>query len=502
MGMRINTNILALKAQRNLLRSNKALSRAMERLASGSRINSAGDDAAGLAVSEGLRSQVRGLQQAIRNANDGVGFLNTAEGALGEQTSIAQRIRELAIQAANGAISDADRVNLNREAQQLIEEFDRIATSTEFNGVFLLDGTFQTTDLQVGTRKGQKVSFSIGDARSSSLGSLATLSGVRHNLSGTTANLLLNGTSIAEATATNDTVSSGGNSYSAIAVAKTINDKSGTTGVYADIQTTVVQLSNLTFSNYQGNLNTDKFQINDVLIAKSGIGSVNAFVLAVNEYSNQTGVKARLQSGSTDDVELYADDGRNIELTWTTQTLTNGTALFNAFTNASNVDANGLSMGVVFTTGVISVATNIIRTGAVKLRSSSAITIAGANVSVCLGFSTTAISVSSATALNSVVINSQDTATDALSVVDSVIRQLTDIRASLGGVQNRLEANVSNLSVSTENLAAAQSQIRDSDIAVETAEMTKSQILQQAGIAILSQANVSAQAALRLLQNQ
>ena len=271
MGFRINTNVIALKAQRNLGYSTKALSKAMERLASGSRINNAGDDAAGLAVSEGLRSQVRGLQQAIRNANDGIGFLATAEGALSESTQIAQRVRELAIQAANGSISDNDRSNLNSEVQKLIEEFDRIATTTEFNGVFLLDGTFSTTDLQVGIRKGQTIQFNIGNARASALGSLATLSGTRGLISAALSGLIVNGTTITNSAATDDTISSSGNAYSAIAIAKNINAASGTTKVYADVQSTVVQLNNLNFTNYQGDLSVDKFAINGISIAGTGM---------------------------------------------------------------------------------------------------------------------------------------------------------------------------------------------------------------------------------------
>lgn len=498
MGLRINTNVISIKAQRNLGSSLKALNRAMERLSSGSRINNAGDDAAGLAVSKSLRSQVRGLQQAIRNANDGVGFLSTAEGALAESTNIAQRIRELAIQAANGAISDNDRTNLNSEVATLIEEFDRIATTTEFNGVFLLDGTFSTTSLQVGIRKGQTIAFSIGDARSTVLGGLAALSGVRNQITSTTANLVINGTAVAQATAAADTISSTGNSYSAVAVAKMINAKAGTTKVYADVNTTLLQVNNLIFSSYAGDLNTDKFAINGTAILGTGVTSVNAFINAVNNYSATTGVKARLQTSSTDDIELYADDGRNIQLQWTTAAATSG--LYGVFTDASNYTA-GFSTGVVFSTSTgYSAAANLVRTGSIKLRSASAVTIAGSGVSAALGFSSTSIATDNTNAVSSITVSTQANATDALAVIDAALTQLVNIRAGLGAVQNRLETSASRLGITTENLSAAQSQIRDADIASETAELTKAQILQQAGIAILAQANVSAQAALSLLQ--
>jgi flagellin len=501
MGFRINTNVIALKAQRNLSHNTKALSRAMERLASGSRINNAGDDAAGLAVSEGLRSQVRGLQQAIRNANDGIGFLATAEGALAESTNIAQRIRELAIEAANGTISDNDRSNLNSETQQLISEFDRIATSTEFNGVFLLDGSFSTTDLQVGTRKGQTIQFTIGNARSSALGSLATMSGTRGNITTALTGLIVNGTSINGSQASDDTISATGNSYSAIAIAKNINLASGTTQVYADVQQTLVLGNNLTFSSYQGDLSYDGFKINGISVTGTGINNVTSFIIAVNNYANQTGVKARLQSNATSSVEFYADDGRNIQIQWSASGASTG--MYGSWndTASSNVSAGGLSVGLIFTATLLSSATiNITRTGAIKLRSSSAITLTGSGNSAALGFSSTSMSVSTSTALNSVSITTKTGAQDALAIVDSVLTQLTNLRAGLGATQNRLDISGSRLGIITENLSAANSQIRDADLAVETAEFTKNQILQQAGVAILGQANVTAQAALQLLK--
>lgn len=498
MGLRINTNVIALRAQRNLGSSMKALNRAMERLSSGSRINVAGDDAAGLAVSEGLRSQVRGLQQAIRNANDGIGFLTTAEGALAESTNIAQRIRELAIQAANGAISDNDRNNLDQEVQSLIEEFDRIATTTEFNGVFLLDGTFATTSLQVGIRKGQSIAFNIGNARSTVLGGLATMSGVRNQMTASTANLVINGSAIALARASDDTISSSGNSYSSVAIAKVINEKSGETKVFADVNTTLLQINNMTFSSYAGDLNTDRFAINGTAILGTGVSSVNQFINSVNNYSNTTGVKARLQSGSTDDIELYAEDGRNIQLQWTTAAATTG--LYGVFTDAANYTA-GFSTGTIFSTSTgYSAASNLVRTGSIKLRSASAITIQGSGVSAALGFSSTSIAVDNTNAIDSISVASQASASDSLALIDAALTQLVNLRADLGAVQNRLETGASRLTITSENLSAAQSQIRDADIAAETAELTRAQILQQAGIAILAQANVASQAALSLLQ--
>lgn len=512
MGLRINTNIISLKAQRSLSTNASALQRAMERLASGSRINKAGDDAAGLAVSEGLRSQVRGLTQAVRNANDGVGFLQTAEGALQESTNIAQRIRELAIQSANGSISASDRANLNNEAQSLIEEFDRIATSTEFNGVFLLDGSFTTQDLQVGTRKGQKISFNIGNARASQMGAQAVVSGIQHSLSAVSNAITLNGIAISQALDADDTVSYAGNSYSAIAVAKRINDQQGSSGVYADVQANIVRLGGVSFTAFRagstaGTLASGEFMINGVSVT-GNIQSNQAFVTAVNSVSNQTGVKAYFKTGSTDTITLQAADGRNISL-FVNSSITNATA---GFQNAGFITGNQVAASTSFVGADISVnvsygtsisnGLNVVLTGAVKLRSSNAITIAGTGVSTALGFSAQTTAIDTSIALSSVDVSTQEGASNALAIVDVVIRQLSNTRAAIGAVQNRLDYSVNNLSVTSENLNAAQSQIRDADIALETAELTKNQILQQAGIAVLGQANTSAQAALQLLRFQ
>jgi len=267
MGLRVNTNVIAIKAQRYLLENGKLLNQALERLASGSRINSAGDDAAGLAISEGLRSQVKGLRRAILNANDALGFLSTAEGAMGEQTGIVQRLRELSIQAANGTLSNTDRGFLNNEAQALLEEFQRIASSSEFNGVFLLDGSFTTTTLQVGTQKGQTIAFNIGDARSTSIGALASLSGAQGNINGFGGSFTINGIAISQATTTDDTVSTINNSYSALAIAKKINLKQGQTNVKASVLESVVTIYDLSFGAFDGILSGSDLQINGLDIA-------------------------------------------------------------------------------------------------------------------------------------------------------------------------------------------------------------------------------------------
>ncbi len=497
MGLRINTNVVSLKAQRNLQRSTNALNRALERLSSGSRINRAGDDAAGLAVAEGLKAQIRGNLQAIRNTNDATGFLNTAEGAMGELTNITQRLRELAIQAANGTLSSVDRGYLDAEADALVEEFDRIAQATEFNGVKLLDGTFSSTELQVGINEGDTIAFTLGNARANNLGAVAAKSGGQHFITADVSNLTINSTGISVA-ASYDTVSTVGNSYSAIAIARGVNEKEGTTGVRAIVQDNRMRIYDLSFGSFGGTIDSGELKLNGVVITGAA-ANVNQFIDLLNTNSNSTGVKARLVSGSTDDIELYATDGRNIEFyvsgdfasTGMTQVLGAGTNFAASFTLLFSAASGGLALT---TTGY-----ERIITGAIKLSSASAITIS-ASASAALGFSGTSVAVDTSTALNSINIGTQPGAASALAIVDQALRSLATLRSGIGAVQNRLEYTANNLQAATENLSAAHSQVRDADIALETAELTRSQILQQAGVAVLGQANTSAQVALRLLQ--
>jgi len=518
MGIRINTNIISLKAQRNLGITTKALGQALERLSSGQRINRAGDDAAGLAISEGLQSQVRGLRVAVRSANDAVGFLNTAEGALSEITNITQRLRELAIQAANGTLSVTDRGYLEDEKDGLIAEFDRIAEQTQFNGVSLLDGSFQTTSLQVGVNKGETISFTIGDARASSLGALATISGYQGLITQSALSTVsINGIAMSAATSADDTNSFVGNAYSAIALARKINEKRSQTGVKAEVQETIIKFTDTRFSNtfFGGTIDTG-FKINNVTISGTGINSAQRFIDAVNDFSNATGVKARFQSGGSgeNDIELYAEDGRNIQMALSAQTsnlfvsdtisTTFVGAMFGGFSAniTDNLSDTGLfdnanMLSNIFTTGLFSA---IIRTGAIKLVSSTDIVVTGTALTGIVGFQQGNYSIDTLTAVNTIDLTTADNAADGLAIVDAALSQIAGLRASLGAVQNRLDSTASNIGVTLENISAARSQIRDADIAAETAELTRAQILQQAGIAVLGQANTTAQAALSLLK--
>jgi flagellin len=501
MGLRINTNILSLNAQRNLASTSKALGRSLERLSSGTRINRAGDDAAGLAISEGLRSQVRGLRQAVRNANDSLGFLNTAEGALAEITNITQRLRELAIQAANGAIGNRERGFLNDESEALLEEFNRIATQTEFNGTKLLDGSFVETDLQVGVNKGETISFTVGDARTSSLGALAIASGAQNQLRAFTSLTLGASQTGISVPPDLDKVSFQGNGYSALAVAGAINQASGTTGVRADALETVLQVNNINTGVAANSISAGEFTINNVSIVGSS-ASMDDFLATINSFASSTGVRARLVAGSSVDIQLYASDGRNINIG-----VAAGTAsvnqVWNLFAGSDN-DQGGVNANRLFTAAGLAsvglVAADSTYTGAIQLSSAKTIIIGGTGASNAVGFSDSVVTVDNTNAIFSISISEQKAAQDALATVDATLSQLNELRSKLGAVQNRLESTIRNLSIGLENISAAESQIKDADIAAETAELTRAQILQQAGIAVLGQANTASQVALQLLQ--
>jgi flagellin len=369
----INTNLMSLNAQRNLNASQGAMAVAVQRLSSGLRINSARDDAAGLAISERFATQIRALNQAARNANDAISLSQTAEGALGEITNNLQRIRELAVQASNASNSASDREALQKEVAQLQAEIQRVATQTEFNGTKLLDGSFLGQNFQVGANAGQLINVgAIANAQTNNLGDgkFAEVSGGAIG-TGTISGLTINGVTIEDVnlTAVDNT--------NAQKLADAINKKMDQTGVYA---------------------------------VASGTGVV---------------LKA-----------LFADKDTVIGGTVTGSGLTSGT------TNATGNDTQ----------------------------------VEDLDISTFLG------------------------AQRAISIVDKALNTVNSARADLGAIQNRFSSVVSNLSTAAENMSASRSRIMDADYAAETAAMTRAQILQQAGVAMLAQANAMPQNVLALLR--
>jgi flagellin len=332
--MVINTNVSSLNAQRNITKSQGTLSQSMERLSSGLRINSAKDDAAGSAIVSRLTSQVRGLDQAVRNANDGISLVQTAEGALSESSNILQRMRELSVQSANGTYTSGNRTTLNAETQQLVKELDRISSSTNFNGLNLLDGTSSDVKLQIGAEANQTISVSIGtmDAKSLGVADSAGVGSVGREGTGTsladaadsvtnvnaikslgTGDLNINGIAIDGATAASDTASSAGKAASAISTAAAINAKSAQTGVTAVVGETRVGGTAMTAVATTGTINLNGVSIS-INTTDDEATTRSAVVDAINLKSEQTGVTAVDTGTDNGGVTLVAADGRNISI--------------------------------------------------------------------------------------------------------------------------------------------------------------------------------------------
>jgi len=480
MALTINTNVASLNAQRNLGKSQGALNKSMQRLSSGLRINSAKDDAAGLAISDRMTSQIRGLNQAARNANDGISLAQTAEGALQESTNLLQRMRELAVQSANDTNTSADRASLQAEISQNISELDRIANNTTFNNKQLLDGSMTSAVFHVGANANQTISMSIGDARADALGANAEVSSTGTTAPGTASGALTDVTGVLTInnqviTTSSDNLSTTDADNSAMSVAAGVNAFSATTGVTATANATSVNLGAV--SADADGIAASEFSINGVDITLAAVQSADAddaLVDAINAVSNQTGVSAEMNSSN--EMVLTAADGRNIQL----EADGNGDALF------ASLDLTAAQDEVIV--GSVSLSSNdavVINTG----------TASGSGMTFTAG--TTAVTTTNS--MTNVDISTQSGANDAISNIDRAIAQIDTSRGDLGAVQNRFESTIANLQNVSENLSAARSRILDADIAQETSAMTKNNILQQAGVSILAQANQMPQLALSLL---
>ena len=427
MGLSVNNNIAAMNSYRNLSVTDSQMSKSLEKLSSGFRINRAADDAAGLAISEGLRSQIGGLKVAVRNTQDGISVVQTAEGALTETHSILQRMRDLSVQASNEGSLNADaKANVQSEIGQLKSELDRIASTTTFNGKKLLDGNYSTT-FQVGANSGETISVAIGTAMGSTgLG----VAGVDVTAQGTYGN-------------------------GATGVASKVSTANATTGAAAT----------LTFSNASSG--TSDFYA-------SGAGTdVSAAYKALDGSISFGGKTFDLKSVDWD----TADTDKN-GITNTTESLAAlNTAANKALGTTGNVfaAASGAADSLTFTAAT-----------------TAATTFANANGSA---LSSSAGDVAKATP----TFTAATGATGAIDQIDKAIKSVSTTRADLGAIQNRFEHTINNLNVAVENLSASESRIRDTDMAQEMTNFTRTQILTQAGTAMLAQANQAPQGILKLL---
>lgn len=479
MGLRINTNVAALSARRHLGTSTSALRRNIARLSSGNRINGARDDAAGLSIVSRFTARIRGLGQAVRNTNDGLSLVQTAEGALQETSNIIQRVRELAVQSANATNTAGDRVSLQSEVGALVGEVERIATSTQFNSTPLLDGTFVGARLHVGAGSRETIDLRIADSRSTSLGRQARVVGTQIDLGQVLDGARINGVTLRDIEATDDQLSTRFGERSAIAKAHIINDATAFTGVRALVDAAVFTGSS---TPQAGALDVDDYiEINGIAISGVSVednDANGALVDAINAAADQTGVLASKDEESR--IVLTAADGRNIEVR--TLTATAGTV-------------SGLQPG----------ANLRVRAGGLTLQSEDNIVLDlslasdAAALGIGVGAGENILGVNSANAFATVDVSTVAGANRTIDIADVALRQVQRRRSSLGAVQNRLESTLENLAANAENLAAARSRIRDADFASETASLARNSILQQAGVSVLAQANAQGEQALSLL---
>ena len=499
----ISTNIASLNAQRALSNSQGDVQTSLQRLSSGLRINGAKDDAAGLAISERFTAQINGLNQAVRNANDAISLSQTAEGSLNQTTQLLQRMRELAVQSANATNSSTDRTALQAEVLQLTAEVDRIATTTQFNGLNLLDGTYTSQAFQVGSNANQTVGVSLTSARSNALGSqtevtfensdaqLGFASARNANpTSGVLAQVLTYTTTQVGASAVTNTVSVAAGD-SAETIASKVN--AAVPNLNATASTTV-QLDTVA-----GNEAGDTFtlEVNGISITTGDLGGTattgaTAIAAAIQGESALAGLTVSDDNGGT--LTISNNTGADISI-----------KIAAASGNPTGFDVQGvLESGAISTeqvlrlagtegtvvTGILSYTTALPTTTTFGVNSSGAINTNAA---------TSAVQASSST-ISTVNIGTSSGAQSAIAVIDAALATVSSDRADLGAIQNRFESIVSNLATNAENQSAARSRIMDADFATETASLTRGQILQQAGIAVLAQANAAPQNVLALLQ--
>lgn len=488
MAITVNTNVTGMTAQRNLNMSSSALATSMERLATGSRINSAKDDAAGLQISNRLNSQVRGLGVAMKNANDGISIAQTAEGAMNESTNILQRMRDLSLQSANGTNSAEDRKAIQKEVSALQSELTRIAETTSFGGQKLIDGSFGSRTLQVGANANETIDLQLKDVSASAIGSNRfTLTA---GIAGTA------GLGVAQDTADNGVTAAaltlkgtGANVNVAITagmsskdIASLVNGVAADTGITAEARSTAT-LSGL---NAAGKVS---FELNGSSISAniSNKDDLSALADSINAKSTDSGIKATVDGGS---LTLTSDSGEDIKI----KDFSGGAPTDSMVLRGVDVD------GETQTGGVTLNSTDNLATvgGSVRLNSNDGFSFASAADNTTIGTTQTG-DYSNLISAASIDLSTQAGAQNAIGILDGAIGMIDAQRSDLGAMQNRLNSTINNLANTRENAAEGMSRIKDVDFADETVNLTKQQILQQAGTSILAQAKQIPQAALSLL---
>jgi flagellin len=505
MALQINTNIGALMASSAASSVNRAMETSMNRLSTGLRINTASDDAAGVAIASRLTSGIMGTNQAIRNAGDAQALIDTAEGAQAETANILQRMRELAVQAANDTNSSSDRVSLNDEVVQLTAELERIAQTTTWAGQKILDGSFVTKNFQIGADVGQTLTVSqksmrpseIGDFRfdTTAVAAVATATTATNTLTETGITVLGRLGSASAAVTAGD---------SAKSLAAAVNTDSSSTGVEASAHTAV------RFALSGDPTSTTSFTLNGGGTATTISASVtdnadlSALLTAINTYSGTTGVTAEFDGSDKSKLILREADGDNITINNFTATDSAAAALTATIEKQSNYAGTSFTTGVTLTSDVSGATTALdstVVTGVARLSSTASFTISDSTGVATTGYTGASASGSSSLSkVSDLSLTSRANAESAIGVIDTALGMVSESRAALGAVSNRIDATISNLTNISTNLEAGRSSIQDADFAAESTNLAKAQILQQASTAMLAQANASKQGVLQLLQ--
>jgi flagellin len=474
MALGINTNVTSIMAQNQLNKSQELSNQAMERLSSGLRINSAKDDAAGLAISTRFQSQISGLDVASRNANDGISLAQTTEGALDEVTNNLQRIRDLAVQAANATNSASDRAALNDEVSQRIEEIDRISKQTAFNGLKVLDGSFGQKDFQVGANAGETIGVDLSQGTTKgAIGKIAETGDLNIDTVSGGGSFSIK---VGSGDAVDVTAASG-------ASAKEIADSIRGKNIDGVSLVTATNVKDFNFTGVEDSSGagpstyTMTVQVGDndpVNVSMEIASGGTATKVEVADALNSAGIEGLAVETTASGLKFTVADGENFSITENSMSGTSG--------------AGGFEDSVTTGTGATqygSVSINALESFSVT--DSSGVIGGDANYGVDGN-------------LGEVKVDTVDNANDAIQRVDAALNTVNGLRSELGAVQNRFDSTIANLATSSENLSAANSRILDADFAAETAKMSKAQVLQQAGISVLAQANAKPQQVLSLLQ--
>lgn len=513
MALGINTNVASLSAQNQLSKSQGMNDQALERLSSGLRINSAKDDAAGLAISTRFSSQISGLNVATRNANDGISLAQTAEGALDEITNNLQRIRELAVQSANSTNNTSDRQALDDEVQQRIEEIDRIASQTSFNGLKVLDGSFGDAGFQVGANAGEVINLKLdSSSRSDSIGGKATISAadLAGDFDATPAEFDLGAF----------TAGSGGSTSGSFSLEFATDDETLTiatpeaSGALASGDLAAAFVTAGFKSDGSGEVKGFTLDLGGSGDIASAIGG-GSLTVTREDGVDFTGKETVSGTYSGDDpafanltTSAVSTDNGGTGQTAGTPSLVGSIAEGDFTIQVGDRDAVEIS-GEFADGGELADAINSQVSGvyatfdsennSLTIDSAEKITLGGTDETLLAEFGATSAKAEEGS-LDSVDISDVEGANDAIVRVDSALNSVNSLRGELGAIQNRFESTIANLSTSVENLSASNSRILDADFASETANLAKSQVLQQAGISVLAQANARPQQVLSLLQ--